>query len=127
LHSYTLCYIFVIDKITKPKTGIMKTKHTPGEWKVENLNGLNTSVIKEDKSLPLPKYKFICETYFNDDSYFSTKDECEANAKLIAAAPEMLEALILAENTIDTLEMAGRVKTSCEIKSKIKNDPLVKT
>ena len=24
MHSYTLCYIFVVDKITKPKTGIMK-------------------------------------------------------------------------------------------------------
>lgn len=66
----------------------MKTKHTPGEWMI---------LISEDE----PCTKIIAETdgghYVIAESY-SIGNECdltqaEANARLIAAAPELLETL----------------------------------
>jgi len=57
----------------------MKTKHTPGPWKVD------------------PDYleEVICSEFVSILPYCTSgfEEEAEANAKLIAAAPEMLEAL----------------------------------
>lgn len=62
----------------------MKTQHTKGEWKVLNFNGtFNTTVMVGDNEC-------ICETYYNNDNYSIEAEEAEANAKLIAAAPELL-------------------------------------
>jgi hypothetical protein len=67
----------------------MKTKFTKGEWKTINWNGtLNSTVMTSNES------DIICETYYNKDSHIDV-DEAEANAKLIAAAPDLLNAAIL--------------------------------
>jgi len=61
----------------------METKHTPGPWKAEkdSPNKYSTwSVYSMDGKT---FNGFICQTSGN----------CEPNAKLIAAAPELLEAL----------------------------------
>jgi len=68
---------------------IMKTKHTPGEW-----------VFKEWKQEGTDFYHIRSKKEFTDliatvhrwKGYID-KREAEANAKLIAAAPDMLKAL----------------------------------
>ena len=57
-------------------------KHTKGKWNVkeirENLNGLSS---------------FVSYQVVNDDEVVIAKETTEANANLIASAPEMLELL----------------------------------
>lgn len=56
-------------------------KHTEGDWEIapNKLTVFVNNIIVAD-----------CDT---TDEYHSTKSEMEANAKLIAAAPDLLEAL----------------------------------
>jgi len=71
----------------------MKTKHTPGEW-----------VFKEWKQEGTDFYHIRSKKEFTDliatvhrwKGYID-KREAEANAKLIAAAPDMLDALMVAK------------------------------
>lgn len=59
----------------------MKTKHTPGQWKATGLEirHANRSIILANVYEHLPANQ--------------SREEAEANAELIAAAPELLEAL----------------------------------
>lgn len=57
------------------------TKHTPGPWKV--IQSDSPVVQTEDD------HHAICTTY----GVYATREQKEANANLIAAAPEMLSAL----------------------------------
>lgn len=58
----------------------METKHTKGEWRtLEMFNGV--SILKED-------------TIIAKVNYLLNEHESEANAKLIAAAPKMINYLI---------------------------------
>lgn len=74
----------------------MKTKHTKGEWYVtkDNANELGVRT----------RFGYICflpkpTHYTNQDVRYKEEiEECKANAKLIAAAPEMLEVLESIEN-----------------------------
>ncbi len=74
----------------------MNAKHTPGPWRV-SLH-LKIVTVEWQKNQREPKEQ-IC------DCRFSTcqKLEQEANAHLIAAAPEMLDALIEAEEYISEI------------------------
>jgi len=65
----------------------MQLKHTPGPWEIER--GHNTNRAKGIKQ----KRFYINIINFNGISR-SASEEGEYNARLIAAAPEMLEALI---------------------------------
>lgn len=59
-------------------------KHTPGPWNAHKYPDVKTWSVASDKSI-------------------ASKIECEANATLIAAAPELLEALealVLADTAI---------------------------
>ena len=72
----------------------MKTEHTPGPW-----------VINESKNII-----FIPTSFGNDIVCTITngghiKEVSDANARLIAAAPEMLEALKEAKLYIDGIEL----------------------
>lgn len=61
----------------------MKTqtvKHTPGPWKAELRDGMKTISSHEEP------YTIICKPHH-------AGGDVEANARLIAAAPELLEAL----------------------------------
>lgn len=64
------------------------TKHTPGPWKV--IQSDSPVVQTEDD------HHAICTTY----GVYATREQKEANANLIAAAPDMLECL---QATIDYL------------------------
>lgn len=67
----------------------MELKHTKGEWIAKQLELSGNWIVK-------CRHSIICK--LNSQH---TKSSLEANAKLIAAAPELLEALI------------GITKTSC--------------
>lgn len=63
----------------------MSTKHTPGRWRVSaDGDEVTTSPIGI-----LESSKTICKT----SSHYRSEEECHANARLIAAAPELLESL----------------------------------
>lgn len=80
----------------------MTTKHTPGPWTIEiPSNGCDRYII-HGKS-----FEEICATCLD------TEHEMQANARLIAAAPELLEACRLAlgafeANRIDMQQNAER-------------------
>lgn len=59
----------------------MKTQHTPGPWFIDSF-----AQIGDEKSIIGRVY---CGDIFPNDDL----PECTANARLIAAAPELLEAL----------------------------------
>ena len=57
----------------------MKTKHTPGPWRIEDINQIVS-----------PEENIVATVYFDGAEPLS---EVKANAKLIAAAPELLGAI----------------------------------
>ncbi len=63
----------------------MKTKHTREKWKVESCN-VRTTIVSDETP--------VC-------NLFNLGEETEANAKLIEAAPELLEALEMAVNILE--------------------------
>jgi len=65
--------------------GIAMSKHTPGPWAYQEDSDAYTHIVRG------PNNRFICQ--LNQ----STSAEIEANARLIAAAPELLSALQVAE------------------------------
>lgn len=70
-----------------------ETKHTPGPWEAERtIPGWRIG----------PSYGLVCAICQSTDS--GTHERQEANAHLIAAAPEMLQIL---KDTRDFLEMEG--------------------
>lgn len=74
----------------------MKTKHTPGPWYLS----LMTGFVYNNENLE----KLICTTESGPDCYKFT-DEQLANARLIAAAPELLDACLAADwNSLDIPE-----------------------
>lgn len=68
------------------------TTHTPGPWTLERNRATSLSVYGSDKV-------FVGEVYNEIDEPLQTE---EANARLIAAAPELLEALKLAQSWMIT-------------------------
>ena len=75
------------------------TRHTPGPWKVDGLAIVGqryVASVKDWSTFPCAKqYKTINN---------ALRREAKANARLIAAAPEMLEALKQAQTFIRTLK-----------------------
>lgn len=69
----------------------MSTKHTPGPWSANftRLSGLAIGFHITDKKHG--SLRPICEAY--DKTGAMDPDEIDANARLIAAAPELLNAL----------------------------------
>jgi len=89
-----------------------KFNFTPGPWKVEEY---------EDKTLNIETdYKnglnevLICGGLYKTGGFSSGKCSNEANAKLIAAAPEMIEALITAyKHMMQASKDAGGCSFEC--------------
>ena len=65
------------------------SKHTPGPWTMRESNFAFHiyGVFKKSKNA------FITAAYWRNADYGASRTEAEANARLIAAAPEMLNAL----------------------------------
>lgn len=88
--------------------------HTPGPWFVDNdafvyaLNDRNTNIFWAHAQ---PGSKTA-----EDGEFFRTpQTEVEANARLIAKSPEMLDALEEAEQVFRTLALEGPSATALEL------------
>ncbi len=90
-------------------------KGTPGKWLAKLEDGRNAHDIIVDRE----DYAWVASVHqqFHD---VATVEQAEANAKLIAAAPELLEALILARAVIlSKRDMDGLSPKGSEILNKI--------
>lgn len=69
------------------------TRFTPGPWSVEDPMDCELSIVEANK--PTHEWRFIagCSLPDGDDDQAFTGREVYANAHLIAAAPELYEAL----------------------------------
>ena len=70
-------------------------KYTPGPWKVEVWDYSNAKVPRKELNIQTESNLLAtlqCD-FDENNSYVISKPEAEANARLMAAAPELLEAL----------------------------------
>lgn len=67
------------------------SKHTPGPWKVAG--GYGWEETKVCYHIVDPKKGWVAQLWNKYEEDFKSCEESKANAQLIAAAPEMLEAL----------------------------------
>jgi hypothetical protein len=90
----------------------MKAKHTKGKWIIESTKDTNSlySMIYSGEVRIAEVKSYGKDSKFNDATY----EEKEANAKLIAAAPEMLEALIVLNNYIKEDSAIYRSSLQCK-------------
>jgi hypothetical protein len=78
----------------------MENKHTPGPWTTYGLNEYDCPGVESKSSESISIVVFGNSLDENAGVLGRTVEEAKANARLIAAAPELLEAL---ENIIDDL------------------------
>lgn len=76
-------------------------EHTPGPW------GYETDL--EEGDIPRPWVGRLEENRYTALSCGETREEATANARLIAAAPELLAALILLEKRCGPLAEDGKI------------------
>lgn len=72
-------------------------KHTPGPWKYDPENDRETLKVRTLSGSPIAE---VC------DNRTFPLSQCEANARLIAAVPDMYEAI---QYAIHTIENTGQV------------------
>ena len=66
--------------------------HTPGPWRVSSESP--RIITKDDRAIGSDAGFLIASTMGNDNSgFYASEQEADANARLIAAAPRMLEVL----------------------------------
>lgn len=70
------------------------SKPTPGPWS-SCLNRPGSSFLVRDK-----ENRLVCDMSWHSSSrqHYPLRDESEANARLIAAAPDLLDALLMVSN-----------------------------
>ena len=81
----------------------MKTEHTPGPWFIddESQAGYKPTIVnKAAKHGTAEDHIYICDVRGPGRDWKTPSKKTEANAHLIAAAPEMLEALKLVDPVI---------------------------
>jgi hypothetical protein len=74
-------------------------KFTPGPWDIDGFN--ISKVIAKNKD---GRYRLICDCHLGVNSFLENFNENVANAHLIAAAPELLEACKKALAELDFLK-----------------------
>lgn len=70
----------------------MKTKHTPGPWEITSYNG-KTEIKASGETQHMGHRWTVAQVFGDTGEIFHGHGSPEANARLIAVAPEMLEAL----------------------------------
>ena len=90
----------------------MGIKHTPGPWVVGSHDFLDQWVCIDapsgDHDLDYKSWEGVAMAYGCEDSPFKGLEKAKANAMLIAAAPELLEALeSVLENCLDSDGLAA--------------------
>lgn len=83
-------------------------KHTPGEWRIAVPMTGDDLVIESQPGLNYHELARVRAPQYSDGA---NRDEMRANARLISAAPELLEALIDTEKHlaeyVDAVTMSG--------------------
>jgi len=82
----------------------MSAQHTPGPWRSNDFSSSVYGYIFGDSQA-------VCRVFLDGD-------ECEANARLIAAAPDLLEALKLADLLLSGANM-NRTAVERKVRSAI--------
>jgi len=91
----------------------MKTTHTPGPWEINPIWSNEQGIEIHNTETTIANVQSFRKPF--------NEEEMNANAKLIAAAPEMLEALVEAKRMYEAIEPAGGWQGVYEeIKSAIK-------
>lgn len=90
----------------------MKTKHTPGPWHLSAYRGKPDYDLIWDKS-----DRVVCQMF---DKYEDNFTNYEANAKLIAAAPELLDACINSFKTLIAIGCTMEAEIMQQLESVIK-------
>ena len=92
-----------------------ETKHTPGPWELTtrgtNISGVHvacTIYMQNGGTVDLQSQEHLGRS----DALLA--DECVANARLIAAAPDLLEALQRLSGQCDRMLLPGQKPTSAE-------------
>lgn len=75
----------------------MKTKFTKGEWHLGHPTSGSVFCVPPQDGIVKPEEIFIAAVYPHDTNDTTEIEERLANTKLIAAAPDLLEALIAIE------------------------------
>jgi hypothetical protein len=78
----------------------MSVQHTPGPWYF-HVNKADTLYVVRG-----PKDIVVCEMSWHSSipCHYTLRDESEANARLIAAAPDLLAALRLAQEQMERFD-----------------------
>jgi hypothetical protein len=85
---------------------LSESKHTPGPWKVmENGNPLSAGIVAIIQHSP-ERLLTVEEDHFGGP--WCAPETWEANARLIAAAPELLAMLRKVADTLPSLEWTGQ-------------------
>ena len=78
-----------------------ETKHTPGPWRISGESA--TTVQADYRAINSEGGVLIARALgYPNSGYFPSDDEAAANARLIAAAPELLEALEALRDNVGT-------------------------
>jgi hypothetical protein len=88
----------------------METKHTPGPWTAEPYGDNGRWEVNSDGKLPWKAIADIRCDHMGADAV--NEAEAEANAKLIAAAPELLEACQAAFDLVYRIALKHRESMS---------------
>lgn len=81
----------------EPQSTPVRSKHTPGPWHYDSWKYINPGTGAIDRTVPVvvtAKFRIaeMASDEGNDNPYTIPLSEAEANARLIAAAPDLLEA-----------------------------------
>lgn len=80
-----------------------QTKHTPGPWRIgENAMGDPHTIWAAQPGMSVGG---VFDSSYGEDA--PPRKQANANARLIAAAPELLDALVLVERIIEKHRLAG--------------------
>lgn len=79
----------------------MSTKHTPGPWRATKcfLNQVNPATIVSESGVAVASVEYGIKA--TGDAFEGREGEFDANARLMAAAPDLLESL---QQTVASLE-----------------------
>jgi hypothetical protein len=77
----------------------MSTQHTPGPWHISG-----STVKGPHPKDPQNRLRIVAQTVFDKGTWI---DETRANARLIAAAPDLLEALQYMANVCPSIDSTG--------------------
>jgi hypothetical protein len=94
-----------MESVHQPKAVESSAKHTPGPWHFnQGWGAVCSSASSEPEQLITPVWRHGTD---KNGMPFPEQAEADANARLIAAAPDLLAALRLAESSLSTYRATG--------------------